>query len=88
MTFIILKMIDAFAVGNDPKQVLRDLPGEFDSPLYAVRCLAQGKAEERNGENALLALEDRQWTWRDENFRFAESRAKSMPGCKKKEFFF
>lgn len=50
------------------------------SDLYSVQCLAASEAEERHPNNQGLPLKDRNWNWRDEDYRYCSSRAKQMPG--------
>lgn len=64
-------------------QVLDALSAEdstFDSPLYAIQCMAKSRAEERHPENEHLDLIDRNWTWKDPNFRYSPHRARVQPG--------
>jgi hypothetical protein len=44
---------------------------EFKSDFPSVRCLVASQTE---------ALPDRDWNWRNPDFRYAPSRAKSQPG--------
>jgi ADP-ribosyl-[dinitrogen reductase] hydrolase len=87
MTHVILSLIDAAADAADgvagaptPKQVLAALPGSFVTPLYSVRCLAASLQEERNAANASSRLEDRDWRWRADSYRFSPTRARMQPG--------
>ncbi|KAH3762866.1 ADP-ribosylglycohydrolase family protein [Pelomyxa schiedti] len=53
----------------------------FAPPLcYSVQCLANSVAEEANPSNQKLKLEDRNWNWKDPNFRWSANRAREDPG--------
>jgi ADP-ribosyl-[dinitrogen reductase] hydrolase len=87
MTHVILSLIDAAADAADrgdeapsPKATLAALPGSFVTPLYSVRCLASSMQEERNEANASAKLEDRDWRWRADDYRFSPTRARQQPG--------
>ncbi|KAL9648240.1 hypothetical protein ABK040_009244 [Willaertia magna] len=76
LAFLNIKAIER---GDGKKEVLEVL-NEFTSPLYTVTCLAQSKKEEAHEENKTLKLEDRDWNWKDPNYKFCASRAMSQPG--------
>jgi ADP-ribosyl-[dinitrogen reductase] hydrolase len=61
-----------------PKVVLQ--AKGFQSPVYSVTCLAGSKAEEEHEENKGMDLAERNWNWRDPDFRWAPTRSKMQPG--------
>ncbi len=62
------------------RQLLEALSG-FESPLYSIQCLVNSRQEERHAANASTAnLADRNWNWKDDNYRYSPSRAASQPG--------
>ncbi len=60
-------------------QLLARLP-EFPSEFYSIQCLINSRQEERRESNQSSMLEDRNWNWKEENFRYSPTRAKSQPG--------
>eukprot|EP01103_Thecamoeba_quadrilineata_P003020 TRINITY_DN12855_c0_g1_i1.p1 TRINITY_DN12855_c0_g1~~TRINITY_DN12855_c0_g1_i1.p1 ORF type:complete len:438 (+),score=67.09 TRINITY_DN12855_c0_g1_i1:56-1369(+) len=48
--------------------------------LYPIECLANSKKEERHESNKTKELDDRDWNWKNVNFRFAPERARGSPG--------
>lgn len=50
----------------------------FSSPLYSINCLVRSEKEE--GEKCELNPKDREWNWKDEDFKYCESRATAQPG--------
>jgi len=62
------------------KAVLANLPNTFSTPAYTVRCLAAAQQEERHEENTNLKLIDRNWTWKNPDFRYSPSRSAQQPG--------
>lgn len=64
------------------RELLDDL-SSFQTPHYNVRCLADAVGEERHKQNSdpiFGGLENRQWTWREPQFRYCEQRATEQPG--------
>jgi len=76
LAFIIVNAINR---ADGKKDVIEDL-SSFNSKLYSVRCLADSKQEEKHTDNAHLKLEDRNWNWKDPNFKFCATRATQQPG--------
>ena len=65
-----IQVLDALSAEDSP----------FKSPLYAVTCLSKGIPEERHEENEHLTLADRNWNWKDPEFRYSPHRARVQPG--------
>lgn len=61
------------------KAVLDELTG-FDARLYSTCCLAASMQEEIHEENKGMELQERNWNWRDADFRYAPARAADHPG--------
>eukprot|EP00056_Hartaetosiga_gracilis_P010685 m.159246 g.159246 ORF g.159246 m.159246 type:complete len:487 (-) comp13366_c4_seq3:4032-5492(-) len=80
MTLLIMRAINHES--NDPNVIKKEIYSdiEFSSPLYSVMCLAKSKNEEEHEENQSMDLRERQWDWKNEDFRFAETRAMMQPG--------
>eukprot|EP01127_Copromyxa_protea_P010848 TRINITY_DN2686_c0_g1_i2.p1 TRINITY_DN2686_c0_g1~~TRINITY_DN2686_c0_g1_i2.p1 ORF type:complete len:369 (-),score=54.14 TRINITY_DN2686_c0_g1_i2:39-1145(-) len=78
LTYICTKAIQ---LGTDASAstVLGDLQG-FSSSLYSVMCLAASLQEERREENKSFHLEDRNWNWKDPQFKYSTTRATKQPG--------
>jgi ADP-ribosyl-[dinitrogen reductase] hydrolase len=76
LTFVCHKGIET---GNKDR-VFEAIEKEFNSPLYTVTCLAKSQEEERHEENKHLKLKERNWNWKDDNFKFCEARAIQNPG--------
>ena len=72
-------IVNAINRADGKKDVIEDL-SSFNSKLYSVRCLADSKQEEKHTDNAHLKLEDRNWNWKDPNFKFCATRATQQPG--------
>ena len=68
LTFIIIKLIN----GSELKEVLDKLGEEFKCDVESVNTLA--KSEQENDDI------DRNWNWKDKNFKYSENRAKRNPG--------
>eukprot|EP01127_Copromyxa_protea_P020678 TRINITY_DN6936_c0_g1_i1.p1 TRINITY_DN6936_c0_g1~~TRINITY_DN6936_c0_g1_i1.p1 ORF type:complete len:426 (+),score=58.13 TRINITY_DN6936_c0_g1_i1:1042-2319(+) len=75
LTFVTMKFI-----AGEKKEFLENLGEEFKTELYSVSCLAKSLHEQRNKENADLALNDRNWNWKDPEFRYSKSRSTKQPG--------
>eukprot|EP01091_Cochliopodium_minus_P005329 TRINITY_DN1527_c0_g1_i1.p1 TRINITY_DN1527_c0_g1~~TRINITY_DN1527_c0_g1_i1.p1 ORF type:complete len:449 (-),score=126.42 TRINITY_DN1527_c0_g1_i1:21-1367(-) len=52
----------------------------FEPKLYSVKCLRDSKQEETDDSNSKLDLKDRNWNWKDENFKFSPTRSQKQPG--------
>ena len=76
MSFIILKCIES----NSKDKSILDLCTSFETPLYSVKCLCESKCEESHESNQKLDLKDRNWNWKDPNFRYSPSRSEYHPG--------
>ena len=69
LTFIIVKILN----GGQLKEVLNNLGKEFQSDCCkSVYCLAKSE-QEGNDKN-------RNWNWKDPNFKYSEERARNNPG--------
>ena len=69
LTFIIVKILN----GGQLKDVLNNLGNEFQSDCCkSVYCLAKSE-QEGNDKN-------RNWNWKDQNFKYSEERARYNPG--------
>ena len=68
LTFIIIKLIN----GSELKDVLNKLGDEFKCEVESVNILA--KSEQENDDI------ERNWNWKDSNFKYSEKRAKRNPG--------
>lgn len=83
MTQIIVELIhgdNALTPQERKEAVMGTIGDRFESSLYSVQCLAQAKCEEAHESNGHLELVDRQWNWREDDFRYAQSRATQQPG--------
>jgi len=80
LTYIIIKAIRHESDGAVPKSILENLGEEFTAGCYSVQCLAESRNEEKHEENEHLKLVDRQWNWKDPEFRYCASRARQQPG--------
>eukprot|EP01127_Copromyxa_protea_P024769 TRINITY_DN9938_c0_g1_i3.p1 TRINITY_DN9938_c0_g1~~TRINITY_DN9938_c0_g1_i3.p1 ORF type:complete len:358 (-),score=36.29 TRINITY_DN9938_c0_g1_i3:25-1098(-) len=78
LTYICMKGIEQGASASKVS-VLGDL-SEFQTTQYSVFCLANSKKEEKHADNKGMDLEDRNWDWKDPNFRFSVTRARRQPG--------
>jgi len=70
-----------FINGADRK-LLEDLSA-FDTPLYTVRCLANGLCEERHEDNSdpvFGGLQNRRWDWRSKDHKYCHARSVEQPG--------
>jgi len=77
-------VIRAMKLGKEAsvETVLLDpgLSQSFETYLYSVNCLASSQAEERCEENEGHNLEDRNWNWKNSEFKYSPDRSKKMPG--------
>jgi len=79
----IMTMLSVTAMNNIDmsKEQLLDSIKNFQSPLYSIQCLVASRQEERHESNASTAdLADRNWNWKDPEFRYSPYRAASQPG--------
>ncbi len=76
LTFVCIKGIET----GDKDKVLEALHNEFTTDLYSVKCLAQSKQEEECDFNKGHKMKDRNWNWKEQNFRFSPTRADQSPG--------
>lgn len=67
------------AISGAGKKVLCDL-SDFPARLASTRCLAEAVQEQRCSENEGEDLANRDWRWRQEDYRYAPARAASDPG--------
>lgn len=77
LTFICIQFING--AGHD---LLEDLKG-FESPSYAVTCLAHARCEEAHKQNEhpiFGGLERRRWDWKNPNHRYCAYRAQENSG--------
>jgi ADP-ribosyl-[dinitrogen reductase] hydrolase len=65
---------------HNVREFLERVAAEFETPEYSVSWLARSAAEERRPSNEKFELEDRNWNWRDADYRYSPLRAKQMPG--------
>ena len=77
MTFLI---VNSFQSKEFSKQQVLDFCSSFQSNFYSIKCLANSLQEERTPENEKLKLEDRNWNWKDDNFKFSPNRSVQQPG--------
>jgi len=66
--------------GGGTKKPLEELHETFKSPQYSVTCLAKSAREKQHTDNEGLKLEDRVWTWKQQDFTYCASRARQQPG--------
>jgi len=76
MTFVIIKAIH----GDGTKNFLDKINEEFKSDVYSMQCLCNSQKEEPHESNAKLDLKDRDWNWKNPQFRYSPTRATSQPG--------
>lgn len=83
LTFVCVK---AFYMDGEEAQdrkirLLQNIPAMgFSSELYSMQCLAASKQEEENETNKSFKMEDRNWNWKDREFRYSPSRSREQPG--------
>eukprot|EP01125_Pyxidicula_operculata_P010019 TRINITY_DN3294_c0_g2_i3.p1 TRINITY_DN3294_c0_g2~~TRINITY_DN3294_c0_g2_i3.p1 ORF type:complete len:469 (-),score=95.12 TRINITY_DN3294_c0_g2_i3:817-2223(-) len=81
LTYICVNLINmTTTTTTNPQQMISDALKGFKSVLYGVNCLANSVAESENEENKKLLLVDRNWNWKDQNYKYAPTRASSQPG--------
>ena len=76
MTHLICNAIENGSGNNSDLKFL----DSFTPKLYSVTCLKESKQEEKNEENLELDLIDRNWNWKDPNFKYSPTRSKQQPG--------
>jgi len=76
MTYVIIRGIH----GDGTKNFLENLSENFKSDVYSIQCLVESKQEETHPSNEKLKLGDRNWNWKNQNFRYCRSRAIKQPG--------
>ena len=81
MTYIIISLLnsDKESPLERKHEVLSNLKDNFSSSFYSIQCLRDSLAEERCPNNKDLNLEDRNWDWKSDTFKYAPNRATSMP---------
>jgi len=52
----------------------------FTSEVYSITCLVASRAEEKHPSNKKLDLKDRDWNWKQNDFKYSETRSRSQPG--------
>jgi hypothetical protein len=67
MTWLAVQAMNEPGLSKD--ELLNRLP-QFETAFYSVECLVNSRQEERRESNQTSKLEDRNWNWRDPNFRF------------------
>ena len=65
--------------GDGAKRFMETLATSFRSAAYSVTCLANAEQEARHADNAGQPLEDRNWNWKSDDFRFSPTRAREHP---------
>lgn len=76
LTHICMKAI----LGESKESILSNLSKTFQSTVYSVQCLAGSLQEERNENNSNQNLEDRNWNWKDPEFKYSPTRSERQPG--------
>jgi len=69
-------------IGGVGREILEDL-SSFQTSLYNVECLVNGKCEERHADNSdpvFGGLENRKWDWRNKGHTYCHKRAVEQPG--------
>ena len=56
--------------GDGTTKFLGDLGENYKSEVYSVNCLVNSKQEERCEANEKFELEDRNWNWKDPEFKY------------------
>ena len=82
MSFIIISFINS-PIDNyklKKQEILRNLPNHFKTNCYSVQCLAASKNEESDISNKNLKLEDRQWNWMIDDFKYSANRTITQSG--------
>merc|ERR1712232_1539816 len=83
MTFIIILFITCDKTLNIEEQknyVFDNVKNNFKTNSYSVQCLALSEDEKEHPSNKELNLDDRKWNWKQNDFKYCESRAKQQPG--------
>ena len=68
LSFIIIQLIN----GGELKNILDNLCNDFKCDIESVNILAKSGKE---GDN-----DDRNWNWKEQNYKYSQKRAKSNPG--------
>jgi ADP-ribosylglycohydrolase len=68
LSFVVVKLIN----GGELKNILDNLNNEFKCEVESVNILAKSEQE---GNDV-----DRNWNWKDKNFKYSENRVKRNPG--------
>jgi len=78
----ILTMAMSHPVGGSAaiEDTLGSLHERFPNEMYSVECLAAGRREERAVSNKGDNLDDRDWCWKEESYRYSPSRSAEDPG--------
>jgi len=76
MTWIILNSIK----NNIHNKNALDFCTSFQTDSYSMKCLCESKQEETHSSNQNLKLEDRNWNWKDVNFKYSINRSNDSPG--------
>eukprot|EP01090_Pellita_catalonica_P015422 TRINITY_DN4185_c0_g1_i1.p1 TRINITY_DN4185_c0_g1~~TRINITY_DN4185_c0_g1_i1.p1 ORF type:complete len:436 (+),score=91.33 TRINITY_DN4185_c0_g1_i1:173-1309(+) len=66
--------------GDGTAGFLDKLDETFESKLYSITCMTEGRAEKRHKENAELKLAERNWDWKSADHKYAPGRSKEQPG--------
>lgn len=75
LTHAILRGLDSDGTAG----FLNDLDAGYRSDTFSVHCLAAARQEASHPHNEGLDLAERNWAWRDADYRFAPSRAAAHP---------
>jgi len=82
LTFLIVHAIKSDIENGDQLRdyILNDVILKFETPLYSVRCLSRAMNEERDPSNENFDLSDRNWAWKEKDFKYSPQREAEMPG--------
>jgi len=59
---------------------LDNLSDNFVSEVYSITCLAASQAEQPHSSNKKLDLKDRDWNWKNNNYKYSKTRSRKQPG--------
>jgi len=76
MTHIIVRAIH----GDGTINLLDNLSDNFVSEVYSITCLAASQAEQPHSSNKKLDLKDRDWNWKNNNYKYSKTRSRKQPG--------
>ena len=62
-------------INTGDKSMIDNMSSTFKSSLYSVNCLAASKPEIKDGKIDI----NRNWNWKDPNFRYSPERAAKQP---------